>query len=117
MFKRYGSWLLLLCALVLLCIITLRQPVQQLRPHAIQSAYDPAAQHYITVDGQVYLDINRADLYDLTQLPGIGEKLAERILQYRDVHGAFASIDGLMAVDGIGESKMASIRPFIAVSP
>lgn len=117
MFKRYGSWLLLLCALALLCAITLRQPVQQLKPNAIQSAYDPAAQHYITVNGQIYLDINRADLHDLTHLPGIGEALAGRILQYRDTHGPFASIDGLMAVDGIGEGKMTAIRPLIAVSP
>ena len=117
MFKRYGSWLLLLCALALLCGISLRQPVQQLRPNAIESAYDASDQHYITIDGQIYLDLNRADMHDLTQLPGIGTKLAQRILDHRDAHGAFATIDGLMTVDGIGEGKMDAIRPYIAVSP
>jgi len=117
MFKRYGSWLLLLCALALLCIISLRQPMQQLRPNAIESAYDASAQHYISVDGQIYLDINRADMHDLTHLPGIGEKLAQRILDYRNAHGPFASAEGLMAVDGIGEGKLEAILPYIAVSP
>lgn len=117
MFKRYGSWLLLLCAFALLCFISLRQPVQQLHPNAIQSAYDAAAQNYITIDDQVYLDINRASLYDLTCLPGIGETLASRILEYRNLHGPFATIKGLMAVDGIGEGKFSRIQPYIAVSP
>lgn len=117
MFKRYGSWLLLLCALMLLCAISLREPARQLRPNAIQSAYNAETQHYITIDDQIYLDINRADAHDLSHLPGVGETLAERIIQYRNAHGPFASIDGLMAVDGIGEGKMSGIRPYIAVSP
>lgn len=46
-------------------------------------------------------------------LPGIGETLAERILFLRAESGAFASVDDLLLVDGIGEKKLAAIRRFI----
>ena len=49
----------------------------------------------------------------LQSLPGIGEVLAERIVEYRAENGPFASVDELDNVYGIGEGKLASIRPFL----
>lgn len=63
----------------------------------------------------VLLNLNTATAEELTDLPGIGEKLAERIVAYRTAHGAFASIEEVMAVSGIGEGKFSAIRERITV--
>lgn len=59
------------------------------------------------------ININAARDIDLIALPGIGEVLAERIVAYRDEYGAFESIDDLLNVDGIYQSKLDSIREYI----
>ena len=66
------------------------------------------------VDGPV--NINTASLEDLMQLPGIGEVLAQRILDYRDTHGGFSSIEELMNVSGIGEKRFNAVRDSITVN-
>ncbi|MCK6601169.1 MAG: helix-hairpin-helix domain-containing protein [Bacteroidetes bacterium] len=59
------------------------------------------------------LNLNRASLQDLTDLPGIGEKTAQRILEYRAEIGKFSSGDQLLNVKGIGKKKLSQIRPFL----
>ncbi len=59
------------------------------------------------------ININAARDIDFIALPGIGEVLAERIVAYRDEYGAFESIDDLLNVDGIYQSKLDSIREYI----
>ena len=61
------------------------------------------------------LDLNRATVEDLQQLPGIGPVLAKRVLDHRKSHGAFTSVDGLLDVRGIGRKKMARLRPLVMV--
>ncbi|MFI5247595.1 MAG: ComEA family DNA-binding protein [Nitrospirales bacterium] len=63
------------------------------------------------------LDLNRATEQDLDALPGIGPKLAERILEYRQSVGAFHSLDELRNVKGIGSKKFERIRPLVMVTP
>lgn len=75
-----------------------------------QGAYGPGLE---TNDGLVH--VNRADAAALESLPGVGPVLAERIVKYRDEHGPFASEDDLLAVPGIGESKLETMRPLIRV--
>ncbi len=60
--------------------------------------------------GRVYIDINTAGVDALMSLPGIGEELARRIVNYREENGPFASVDDLMRIDGIGEAKVEKIR-------
>ncbi|MBI4237946.1 MAG: helix-hairpin-helix domain-containing protein [Deltaproteobacteria bacterium] len=62
------------------------------------------------------LDINHVDAAALALLPGIGPALAERIVQHRAQHGAFATSDALLAVSGIGPRVLEKIRPFVTVS-
>ncbi len=64
-------------------------------------------------DGRV--NINTADEIRLQQLPGIGPALAERIVDYRQRHGGFASIEDIMNVSGIGEATFENIREYISV--
>lgn len=62
------------------------------------------------------VDVNRADLEQLATLPGIGEKLAERINAYREENGPFKSVDDLLKVKGVGPKMLEKIRPLITVS-
>ncbi len=63
------------------------------------------------------VDINRATRDELEALPGIGPVLAGRILEYRERHGPFRSLDDLLKVKGIGPKTVARIAPFVAVTP
>ncbi len=56
------------------------------------------------------LDINTATKAELVKVKGIGEKKAERIIAYREEHGAFKSIDELKNVKGIGGKLVAVIK-------
>ena len=59
------------------------------------------------------VDINSATKEQLILLPGIGEAFAERIILFRDEHGPFGSVEGLLAIKGIGPATLAKIRPFV----
>lgn len=59
------------------------------------------------------LDINKATARDFEALPGIGPKLAERIVETRTQLGGFKSPDDLKQVKGIGEGKLEKIRRYI----
>lgn len=61
------------------------------------------------------LDLNRATAQELTTLPGIGEVLAQRIVDYREAHGPFRSVEELIAVEGIGEGKLEKLRELVTV--
>lgn len=52
------------------------------------------------------IDINTADQQQLMEIPGIGATLSQRIVAYRDANGAFASIEAVDAVKGIGEKMV-----------
>jgi competence protein ComEA len=61
------------------------------------------------------IDINTAEVWLLESLPGIGETLAQRIVEYRIANGYFQGIDDLKQVDGIGASVFEKIKDKIAV--
>jgi competence protein ComEA len=66
-----------------------------------------------TTSGKVA--INQADVKGLEALPGVGPVLAQRILDYRNAHGPFETVEDLLDVPGIGESKLAALRDAVAV--
>ena len=59
--------------------------------------------------------LNSADKDDLMALPGVGELLAQRILDYRQTHGSFRSAEELLNVEGIGEKRLAEILDLIVI--
>jgi competence protein ComEA len=70
----------------------------------------PAAAGGDPASGAV-IDLNTATAGQLDQgLPGVGEVLARRIIEFRDAHGGFQSVDQLREVSGIGERKFAEIK-------
>ena len=63
----------------------------------------------------VMVNLNSATATDLQQLPGIGAKVAARILEYRQKNGPFTKIEQLMNVQGIGEKSFLKLRPQVTV--
>lgn len=61
------------------------------------------------------LNINTAIAQELEQLPGIGPTLAQSIVAYREVHGAFITIEDIQNVPEIGPRTYEAIMPFITV--
>jgi competence protein ComEA len=61
------------------------------------------------------VDLNHAGHAELLQLPGVGEKLAQRIEDYREEHGSFRSVDELTNVHGIGPATLERLRPHVLV--
>lgn len=59
------------------------------------------------------ININKASIEDLDTLPGIGEKTAQKIIDYRKEHGGFKTIQEIMEVSGIGEAKYNQIKNLI----
>ena len=59
------------------------------------------------------LSLSSATAADLEQLPGVGQVLAQRIVQHRVDHGPFRSVDDVNEVSGVGDSLMEQIRPLV----
>jgi len=62
------------------------------------------------------IDINRAEPWLLETLPGIGEVLAQRIVDYRNENGLFKRIEDLLKVSGIGPTTFEKIKDYITLS-
>jgi competence protein ComEA len=64
------------------------------------------------------VDINTADAATLAAaINGVGEKKAETIVEYRNTHGPFASVDDLVRIKGIGSATIERNRDSLTVSP
>ena len=63
------------------------------------------------------INLNTADAAALAALPGVGEGLAERIVQFREANGPFDSVDELVDVSGITGRRLESLAPYVTVDP
>jgi competence protein ComEA len=63
------------------------------------------------------IDINSATAEELDTLPGVGEVTAAKIIEYRQQHGPFQTVEAIMDVPGIGEAKFDAMRELITVGP
>lgn len=61
------------------------------------------------------VNINAADVEVIAQLDGIGEKMAQRIIDYREENGDFNAIEEITLVNGIGQKKFEDIKDSICV--
>jgi comEA protein len=59
------------------------------------------------------LNINTASAEELETLPNIGARMAQRIVDYREQYGKFASVNALKNVKGIGAKALEKLRPFV----
>ncbi|MBE3573848.1 MAG: helix-hairpin-helix domain-containing protein [Firmicutes bacterium] len=88
-------------------------PARGSAPAPVSGASKGAAVNAGTASKGFLININTAGLAELDMLPGIGQSLAQRILDYRKKHGPFRTPEDLLGVPGIGPKKLAKIRPLI----
>ncbi|WP_330110922.1 helix-hairpin-helix domain-containing protein [Methylophaga thalassica] len=62
------------------------------------------------------IDLNTATSEQLQMLNGVGPSTADAIIQYRDAHGEFKTVDELTNVKGIGEKKLQQLSEDLMVS-
>ena len=62
------------------------------------------------------VNINKATIDELKEIPGIGQQIANNIVTYRAIYGPFMTVDDLLNVDLISESKLEAIRDYISLS-
>ena len=67
------------------------------------------------IEQEETININTADMNRLMRLPGVGPKYAERIIEYRQVHGGFEKPEDIKHINGIGEKKFEKIKGMITV--
>lgn len=98
---------LLLCA-VLLMLPLREDPYEEMPFESETTAVPQELDEFLKLDST---DINSADQEELISLPGIGEVLAERILQYRAAHGSFQNWEEFRNIQGVGERLIETLRP------
>jgi competence protein ComEA len=85
-------------------------------PAGVAASPTPSAAALRALRDGERIDLNRAQPGDLELLPGLGPKLARRIVAHRQAHGAFRSSDELLQIHGIGPRTLQRLKPLIEVS-
>jgi competence protein ComEA len=62
------------------------------------------------------VNLNTATAEQLATIPGVGPKMAERIIEYRQKNGGFKKVEDLMNVSGVGEKSFLKMKPLITVT-
>ncbi|WP_309718104.1 helix-hairpin-helix domain-containing protein [Armatimonas sp.] len=111
---------LTICAAALLSLTTLSfaqtQTTEKAAPKAAVMATKKAPKAAKTTKAEVgMVSLNKATAKELESLPGIGPAIAERIVAYRTEQGKFSELSELMEVKGIGEKKLAQLRPHLTL--
>lgn len=113
--KKQGVWIAAVCAFVMLSFLSGFWYGRSTRG-SVQITYTLAPPPSPAPPGAPSpININTADQEALTALPGIGPAVAQRIIEYRQAHGKFRSVQELLNVDGIGTGKLEPILDRITV--
>ena len=94
-----------------LVALLLAAPVASSAQQAASAAAAPAEKAGPAVN------INTATSSELESLPGVGPKLAQRIIDYREKNGGFKKLEDLMNVQGIGEKNFLKLKSKLSVAP
>lgn len=81
-------------------------------PDTLESGWEE--EHTLYLPGTLgRINVNMADQETLEALPGVGEKLAKRIIEYREEKGSFQKIEDIVNVSGIGLKKLEQMKEYI----
>jgi len=86
------------------------------RPNALRETARRAAELARPLLPGDRIDLDRADVSEITRLPRVGPALAQRIVAWREEHGAFGSLARLDSVSGVGPALLKAIQPFVSFS-
>lgn len=84
----------------------------------IPSIFDEENEYNVSSDNETVnnkININKASVEELQTINGIGESLANKIVNYRKENGRFSSIEDLKNVSGIGDKKYENIKEYIVI--
>ncbi len=112
----WGEWALLGLTGLFLCLLLvlfLRDRAAMEAPAFVETRLSAPAEE-VRPDPEP-VNLNTADRAALTALPGIGEELAARILEYREEHGPFETVEEMTEVSGIGQGKLAALEGLVTV--
>lgn len=99
------AWTLLFCAFIGLSFL-----------HERSAAPTARTEHTAPAEETALVELNTADAETLQTLPGIGEVLAQRIIDYRTENGPFETIEEVMEVQGIGQGKFEELKYYITAN-
>ncbi|HLZ45045.1 MAG TPA: helix-hairpin-helix domain-containing protein [Gemmatimonadales bacterium] len=85
-------------------------------PNALRETARKAAQLSRPLLPGEHVDLDVADVSEITRLPRVGPALAQRIVAWRTEHGPFGSLDRLDSVSGVGPTLLKAIQPFVSFS-
>ncbi len=96
--------------LVALVLAAMAIPGSAMAPSSLLAASPANAASEARPEAAGALDINSASVEDLMTVQGIGQVIAQRIVEFREKNGPYKSVDDLLKVQGIGEKSLAKIR-------
>lgn len=85
-------------------------------PNGLQATARRAAQLARPLQPGERIDLDRADVSEITRLPRVGPGLAQRIVAWRDQHGPFGSLGRLDSVSGVGPKLLDAVMPYVSFS-
>jgi competence protein ComEA len=83
------------------------------RPGGLQETARRAAQLARPLLPGERIDLDHADVSEITRLPRVGPAMAQRIVAWRTEHGPFGTLSRLDSVPGVGVKLLDAIRPFV----
>ncbi len=89
------------------------QPVEPLMPPTLGGSVGGGSMRLHKAKATAPVSLNTGSAAQLETLPGVGPATAQKILDYRQEHGGFASVEEIQAVKGIGPKKFAQMKPFL----
>ena len=107
--ERGEGWLVAAALIVILALSLAVYLAGRPRTQVLQPRHAVPAEVYAAEK----VNINTASLTELSELPGVGEVLAGRIIMYRENVGPFESAEDLLNVDGIGLGKLEAMRWYV----
>ncbi len=115
--KRQTIWGILAACLLILGMIVTSWPAARKAPAQFESkALTMPMVTPLPLQTSGTIGINTADAEDLQALPGVGETMAQNILDERAAHGSFYYPEDLLTVRGIGEKKLSGLIPWLDFS-